>query len=530
MDLIITIFILTLILGLVVFIHEFGHFFAAKKSGVVVEEFAFGFGPKIFSKLYKETLYRVNLIPLGGYVKMLGDQDGSSLKRYTQKQFSKEDKQFILKILKSAGLDLDKDSYFKIKECLFAEQKKLDKKDKLIIDRFFKYDYIPNHPGNFDNIKLLPKLAILTAGVFMNFVLGTLIFYILFASVGHEVTLNKIGSPKFLGADTYQTFPFINNIFNDKYQDLQGSIIIKIEGNYIVSDTELRAILNQKYNQEINLTVLNEQGLIETKAILNGDGILSNLDFDAYNGLSIGDVDSSLLAGQQTSLEVNNILLSFAGNKIVDIDQLIELRDQNRGKTIEIEFVDAQGQIKKQPIELPAANGEQVSLGLRFFDKYYQDIIIVDYSNNQFLSGFLHSVNMINYNVSGFTELIKISIKQKSITPVSSSLGSIVAVADITYSLVKFNDATSILNLTGLLNIALALMNILPIPLLDGGHVAILLFEKARGRKISDKTKERISSIAFVFLIALSIIIILKDIVQLNWLTRAFAKIVGLFS
>ena len=58
---------------LLIVIHEFGHFIAAKLLGVRVNEFAVGFGPKLFSKQGKETKYSVNLIPLGGYCAMEGE-------------------------------------------------------------------------------------------------------------------------------------------------------------------------------------------------------------------------------------------------------------------------------------------------------------------------------------------------------------------------------------------------------------------------------------------------------------------------
>lgn len=71
-----TILIFILILGLLIFVHEFGHFITAKKNGVRVEEFGFGFPPRIFGVKRGETIYSINLIPLGGFVKMIGE-DGA---------------------------------------------------------------------------------------------------------------------------------------------------------------------------------------------------------------------------------------------------------------------------------------------------------------------------------------------------------------------------------------------------------------------------------------------------------------------
>ncbi|MDO8508042.1 MAG: site-2 protease family protein [bacterium] len=77
MALLISILGVLFVFSLIIFVHEFGHFIAAKRSGVRVDEFAFGFPPKLWSKKKGDTKYAINLIPLGGYVKIHGD-DGSN--------------------------------------------------------------------------------------------------------------------------------------------------------------------------------------------------------------------------------------------------------------------------------------------------------------------------------------------------------------------------------------------------------------------------------------------------------------------
>ncbi|KKQ91409.1 MAG: Membrane-associated zinc metalloprotease [Candidatus Azambacteria bacterium GW2011_GWA2_39_10] len=74
----ITLLIFILILGILVLVHEFGHFIVAKKSGLTVEEFGFGFPPRIFSFKVNETVYSINLLPLGGFVKILGEDGGET--------------------------------------------------------------------------------------------------------------------------------------------------------------------------------------------------------------------------------------------------------------------------------------------------------------------------------------------------------------------------------------------------------------------------------------------------------------------
>lgn len=83
---ILTIIIFLIVIGILVLVHELGHFIMAKKVGVKVEEFAIGFPPRLFSRKKGETEYSINAIPLGGYVKMLGELEHSKDKRAFENQ------------------------------------------------------------------------------------------------------------------------------------------------------------------------------------------------------------------------------------------------------------------------------------------------------------------------------------------------------------------------------------------------------------------------------------------------------------
>ncbi|MBA3060596.1 MAG: RIP metalloprotease RseP, partial [Nitrospirae bacterium] len=75
-----TFFSAIVLLGILIFVHELGHFLFAKKLGVRVLKFSLGFGPKLIGKKYGDTEYLVSAVPLGGYVKMLGEEPGNELK------------------------------------------------------------------------------------------------------------------------------------------------------------------------------------------------------------------------------------------------------------------------------------------------------------------------------------------------------------------------------------------------------------------------------------------------------------------
>lgn len=82
-----TLLVFLIILGLLIFVHEAGHFAAAKLSGVKVEEFAFGFPPRLYCRKKGETKYCINAFPVGGYCKMLGeDEDNKSPRAYSSKK------------------------------------------------------------------------------------------------------------------------------------------------------------------------------------------------------------------------------------------------------------------------------------------------------------------------------------------------------------------------------------------------------------------------------------------------------------
>ncbi|TSC92520.1 MAG: regulator of sigma E protease [Candidatus Berkelbacteria bacterium Licking1014_7] len=85
--LITTIIVFILILGLLIFTHEVGHFWVARLVGIKVEEFAFGFPPRLWSRVKNGTRYAINLLPLGGYVKLLGEErESKNPASYSQKK------------------------------------------------------------------------------------------------------------------------------------------------------------------------------------------------------------------------------------------------------------------------------------------------------------------------------------------------------------------------------------------------------------------------------------------------------------
>jgi len=531
-NIVISLLVFILILGLIVFIHELGHFLAAKKVGIMVLEFAFGFGPKLFSKKYKGTIYKINLLPLGGYVKMLGDQDASSFLRYNLKENSKEDKKFSLELIKKNNIDLATNDFTIIEDFLKKQAQELKEEDYKKLQNFIFYDFIPKHKGNVDNKRKKEKLLVVSAGVIMNFILAIVLFYIFFLGNGFSTDLKKLGNPLIIGAKISSPV-ILTDVYSSDNSYLSPSNIISINSLPIKTKSDLIKILHDNYNKKVSIQyqkVIKDASIKTAEVVLNGDGVKSNLDEDLMDAIIIGEVQDGSLA-QQIGIVQGDYLIELAGQKITDNTRISDILLQNAGQKTRISVVVASGTIKNTDFIVPQPIDGKVVFGISYGynSPIYEDIIHLDYSEQKGLSAIYHTVNMTMYNFTGLSELIKQSIKEKNLNPVSQGLSSPVGISGIVYSLVKVEDYSNIINLAALISLSLGVMNILPIPLFDGGHILFIVLEKIRGKKISDKIQEKISMIAFYTIVALSILIIFKDIIQFDFINKIINLITSIF-
>jgi len=530
-NLLITAFISIIAIGFIVFIHEFGHFLAAKLSGVVVQEFAFGFGRKIFSKKHNGTEYKINVFPFGGYIKMLGDVDGSSLTRFRAELLTKEETKFISSLFRKHNISIKKDDFDKVYSFFLSQKKNMSEKDYKVLKKFIERDYIPNNPGNYDKVATVRKVFIITAGVIMNFLLGVLLLYVYFGLNGNYTDLRKIGTPTFIGAEVNEP-PIL--WFEYSTDNIGESIVINANNILVKNNAELLAIAKENYNKPINLYVLNfrQNKYLNVPMVLDGDGIRSNFDEDFTNKVMVTTISPQGFA-EQVGIKLGDILKSINGKPIIDVAEFKADLNNNIGKEVVLEKFNEVGLLETLKFQLPlVADGEPIlNVGLSkteiILSKYGEllSAMRLTYEQYPYLSGIFHAVNMTTYNFSAFGELIKQSMQMKSIQPVSQSVSSILAVPDIFYSLIKGNNYLELFNIAALISISLAIMNILPIPLFDGGHLLFIFLAKIRGRELSMKMQERIGNIMFYSLIVFAIVIIFKDVIQFDW----FNRVMGLF-
>lgn len=190
-----TVLVFILILSVLVLIHEVGHFLVAKKLGVKVEEFGFGFPPRLFGKKIGETIYSFNALPVGGFVKLYGEDEAGGGKIRMKKH---------------------KESMKHMNKAFFARP-------------------------------VWQRAVIVLAGVVMNFLLALVIISYLLTVQGIAVPGNKV----FI-ADVAHNSPAETAGLKAK------DIIQKINGEDITSPTQMQAVTKKHLGEQLTLSIIRE--------------------------------------------------------------------------------------------------------------------------------------------------------------------------------------------------------------------------------------------------------------------------------
>lgn len=261
-----TILTFIIIFGVIVVIHEFGHFYFAKKSGILVREFAIGMGPKIFSHQGKDgTTYTIRILPLGGYVRMAGwGEDDQEIKTGTPAsleiapdgkvtQINLSEKQL------SEGLPIQVTDYDLVYDLTITglvngeSQSFSVNHDATIIEKDGTILRIAPIDVQFQSAKLSQRMMTNFAGPMNNFILGIVIFIILiFAQGGVETaSTNRIGQVTEDGAAAAAGLK-------------EDDQIISIDGHSISNWNDLVSEINDSEGQAMNWQVKRDDKNFET--------------------------------------------------------------------------------------------------------------------------------------------------------------------------------------------------------------------------------------------------------------------------
>ena len=227
----ITIIVFLVILSLLVLVHEAGHFFVAKKFGIKVEEFGFGFPPRLFGKKIGETLYSINWLPIGGFVKLYGEDEAGggklslpvSSSKYKVSSIKKDDIHNTKYIIHNTDIE----------RAFFAKT-------------------------------AWQRATVIVAGVLMNAVLAAIIFYIFLGISGFKTELPLLSNYKFFGVNqTNINEVVISSIAKNSPAEKQGlkalTKVVSVNGQKIIDSKDFINIIGKNRGHEIEITWSNLQ-------------------------------------------------------------------------------------------------------------------------------------------------------------------------------------------------------------------------------------------------------------------------------
>ncbi|MBN8521332.1 MAG: RIP metalloprotease RseP [Alphaproteobacteria bacterium] len=436
-----------LVLSLLVFVHEWGHYIVARLCGVRVEVFSIGFGKEICGYTDSHgTRWKLSLIPLGGYVKMFGDTDPAS-----------------------AG-HKDKVEEGGITRPLTPEERNVA--------------FFAKPVGQ--------RSAIVFAGPAINFLFAIMLLSGLFAVYGQPVT-PPMASSVIVGsaADVAGFKP------HDKILSVNGKDIVKFE--------QVRREVAIALDTPMTFVVLRGGEEITLNATPKKEIITDRFGFEHSKGL-LG------IMGPGSGFALEGIK-AVNGQKTQNADQARRLIVARLGRDMTIDLAKSDGTFDRLNIKpMAEANAGMKSPA----DELYGTLIVAEKQGDDVvkwgLFGSIKAALRETYDVttSTLTAMGQIVTGTRSAT----ELGGIIRIGAIAGDMATLGVA-ALISFTALLSINLGLINLFPIPMLDGGHLVFYGIEAVRGKPLSEMMQEYAFRFGLVVLVVIMVFANLNDILQL---------------
>ena len=446
------------VLGILVFIHELGHFIIAKLSGVGVLKFSLGFGPKIIGIKRGETEYLISALPLGGYVKMVGEA--------TDEEVKPEDNE-----------------------------------------------------KSFANKPLSKKAAIVLAGPIMNLVLAFALLPLIYL-IGIQI-------PAYLDKE-----PIVGYVVKGENADKaglqKGDVIQSIDGTYIKNWEELNTAIISNPNKALKLIVKREG---ETKDITltpeassqTGGGMSG---FFPPMSPTVGGLIKGLPA-EKAGLKIGDTILSADG---VKIDHWIELQQAIQNNKSGARGLPSGASIGGQGAEKSKEAAErffQVKRGNETFEvrikpQWNENIKVYAIGVSPLQETVIRRYGPVGAVVEGVKKMGELTImtfviiKKLFVGEISiKTLGGPLMIAQVAGQAAE-TGLTALLSLMAFLSLQLGILNLLPIPVLDGGFLLFFGIEALRGKPLSEKVMTIAQNIGIGLLVLLMVFVTYNDVMRLD--------------
>ncbi|WP_041523117.1 RIP metalloprotease RseP [Gilvimarinus agarilyticus] len=432
-------------------IHEFGHFYVARRCGVKVLRFSVGFGKVLLRRYDKSgTEYALSAIPLGGYVKMLDEREG--------------------------------------------------KVDPAELDRAFNRQSVAK------------RIAIVVAGPAANFILAILIFSALLVSSGERGIAPVIGSvaPDSVAAaanlEPGQEILAVDGVPTASWQQVQQQLLRRLGESGPLTFTTRYLDSSLRYQSEVELDGW-LRGVAEPEP-LSGLGVKPFLP-------SIDAVAADITPGspaEQAGLMSGDKIVAANDQAIAGAREWIEFVKARPGQSIEV-LVERGGEsvaLTMTPATVTEAGESFGRVGMAIAPgEWPKDMIRTrDYS---LVSGFVAGVDK-TWETSAF---VLLSVKKLIFGEISTkNLSGAITIAKVAGSEAE-NGWRSFLGFLALLSVSLGVFNLLPIPVLDGGHLMYYMVELVKGSPVSEKVQAVGYQLGLVMVIGLTILALYNDIMRL---------------
>ncbi|HKI62259.1 MAG TPA: RIP metalloprotease RseP [Mariprofundaceae bacterium] len=435
-------------IALLIAVHEFGHFIVARKLGIKVEKFSIGFGPALVSwrSRDREVLYVIAAIPLGGYVKMLGenpDEQGDEAK---------------------------------------VELSEADKKRAFDVQPVWK------------------RAAVSVAGPGFNF-LFAIVAYMMIGWLGQTVLPPVVGhiAPASIA---------------EQAGILVGDRVQAVDGKDVHSWQQMEEFLKSEVGEDVSLSILRDSESMDLRLhvpVPDKDPLLLNvadelLGFDPGLSLIIDHVVAGSPA-ERAGLKDGDIVEQVNGQQVSDIQQFISQIKSHAGSPMDV-AVTRDNILFQLQIVPEKDEQQQGKIGVRLTSRSVNGTETYRMNALQGLQyGFVRTWEMSALTLQVFGKMLTAAISP-------DNLGGPIAIAQLAGKTAELG-LVSFLTFLALISVNLGVLNLLPIPILDGGHLVYLGLEKLRGRPLAPKVMEKTQMIGLLLIIALMVFAFYNDISRL---------------
>lgn len=529
-------------IGIIILIHEAGHFYCAKKAGILCHEFSIGMGPVLWQKRKGETMISIRAIPIGGYVAMADSTVEQILINEGETIGINLEDGSVKELVLDQNLDADFRGVIKHIELLGVHGEglevtlEIDGEDKtypILRDAFLVSSpkdrmQITPYDRSFDSKKISQRFITISAGVIMNFVLSIVLYLIISFVTGVPANTNIVGSV----GEAYPSAKFLSS----------GDIIKEVNGKEVTDWNSLGVIMEDvamegkttitlKY---IHDGVLKEENNCAVYLVLNSFG-LSNMQIDenasSYDkGAQVGNLglkygtgkDKATPSDDETVLKNGDYITAIRihGNSewtvINDWSDLISnLNAYTDVISIDYKFY-SQDKKKEIDSQTPIYSYSDALLSGQDIIKLKAYIGISPEYHFDFWG-----CTKAGFKQFGESSLVIFSTLKELIAPSAnirevglSDLSGVVGIFNLV-SRTLSSGFLAYLSLIALLSVNIGIMNFLPIPALDGGRAVFLIYEAITHKKPNKKFETLLNNIVFILLLILFVFVTYNDILRL---------------